>query len=153
MTRENLYRGTSLQDLLIKSWQEKVVADADSTHLDSLGDTDSAQLPSHCQILHLGALSLKTLKGHSASRCQMTDRREILLLPQLHISLIFFTVPQIFVGMLQSLRVGAGWIVCSLLVHFSASCNFQNYLHFNICLRISFWGNVNEDKLIMSINF
>ena len=146
----------SLQQIKIngkKRVGRKVVADADSIHLDSLGDT--LVLPSFLPTarFHTWELSLKTLKGHSTSRCQMTDRRGYYY-PSSLVSLIFFTVPPTHHGDAPVSHSGSCWIVCSSLIHFSASCNFQrNYLHFYICLRISFWGNVNEDKLIMSINF
>ena len=65
----------------------------DSIHLDSLGDP--LVLPSFLPAARFCSweLSLKTLKGYSASRCRMTVRRGYYY-PSFLISLIFFTVPQ-----------------------------------------------------------
>lgn len=131
----------------------KVVADADSIHLDSLDDM--LVLPSFLPTARFSTweLSLKTLKGHSASRCQMTDRRRYYY-PSLLVSLIFFTVPPTHRGDAPVSHSGS-WLdsvffIGSLLCFLQLPKKLPTLLHLS---QDQFLGNVNEDKLIMSINF
>lgn len=134
-----------------------MIADADGIHLDSLGHY-MLVLPSFLLSVRFCTspweLSLKSLKGHSASRWPMTERRGYYYPSFLSslLSCMLYCSP----GPHGDAPVShsGSWLDNVFFVCFSASRNFQrNHLHFNICLSISFWRNLNEDKLIMSINF